>query len=53
MGREADLGTLAKGKYADIVILDADPVRDVRNMRRIFKVIKNGQVVNISQNSLK
>ena len=53
MGREADLGTLVKGKLADMVILEADPVRDVRNMRRIFKVIRNGEVVDISQNALK
>ena len=30
MGREADLGTLQKGKYADLVILDADPLRDIQ-----------------------
>jgi len=53
MGKEGDLGTLAKGKLADMVILDADPLRDVRNLRRIFKVIKGGQIVDFSQNPLK
>ena len=41
------------GKFADMVILDADPLRDVSNLRRIFKVIKAGQVVDVSQNALK
>jgi imidazolonepropionase-like amidohydrolase len=52
-GREGDLGTLQKGKYADLVILDADPVRDIRNSRKIFKVIKNGVIMDISTNALK
>jgi imidazolonepropionase-like amidohydrolase len=47
MGREADLGTLERGKYADLVILDADPTRDIHNARAIFKVIKGGAVVDI------
>jgi imidazolonepropionase-like amidohydrolase len=53
MGKEADLGTLQKGKYADLVILDADPLRDIRNARKIFKVIKNGVILDISTNALK
>lgn len=53
MGREADLGTLQKGKYADLVILNADPVRDIRNTRKIFKVIRNGVVIDIPTNALK
>jgi len=53
MGREADLGTLEKGKYADMVILNADPIRDIRNTRKIFKVIRNGVVMEIPTNALK
>src|SRR5207247_6461951 len=41
MGKEGDLGTLARGKLADLVILDADPTRDIRNARKINKVMKN------------
>jgi hypothetical protein len=43
MGRENDLGTLEKGKFADLVILDADPLADIKNTRKIFKVMKGGE----------
>ena len=43
MGREAEVGTLQKGKSADLVILDADPLADIKNTRRIFKVMKAGE----------
>jgi imidazolonepropionase-like amidohydrolase len=41
----SDVGTLEPGKLADLVLLDADPVRDIRNTRKIFKVMKNGEFV--------
>jgi imidazolonepropionase-like amidohydrolase len=40
-----DLGTLEKGKLADLVILEADPLADIENLRRIAAVIKDGRVV--------
>ena len=43
MGRQAEVGTLEKGKYADLVILDADPLADIKNTRKIFKVMKAGE----------
>ncbi len=42
MGREADLGTLQPGKLADILILNADPLEDIRHTRHISAVIKGG-----------
>jgi imidazolonepropionase-like amidohydrolase len=41
MGR-ADLGTLTPGRAADLVVLEADPLADIRNTRRIHLVIKGG-----------
>lgn len=43
MGRQNELGTLERGKFADLVILDADPTADIKNTRRISKVMKAGQ----------
>ena len=45
LGAESELGTLEVGKRADLVILDADPTPDIRNTRRIWRVLKDGKVV--------
>jgi imidazolonepropionase-like amidohydrolase len=44
MGRENDLGTVAPGKLADLLILDRDPLADVGNLEAIHRVIKGGRV---------
>jgi hypothetical protein len=40
-----DIGTVEAGKLADIVIVNADPARDILNMRQIHMVLKDGKVV--------
>ncbi len=54
MNKEDDLGTLETGKYADMVILDADPLEDITNTQEIHLVIKDGLVLDpgdlLSQN---
>jgi Tol biopolymer transport system component/imidazolonepropionase-like amidohydrolase len=45
IGVERDLGSIEVGKLADLVILDADPLADIRNTRRITAVIQGGRVV--------
>jgi hypothetical protein len=42
MGREKDLGTIEKGKSADLVIVAADPSRDVANLRQLRWVMRSG-----------
>src|SRR5450759_1014608 len=48
LGWEARLGTIDKGKLADIVIAATDPLADVRSLENISNiklVMKDGQVV--------
>lgn len=44
LGAQGDLGTIAPGTLADLLILEADPLADIRNTRRIACVIKGGFV---------
>ena len=45
MGKERDMGSVEEGKLADLVLLLADPLVDIRNAERIDMVIKGGAVV--------
>jgi imidazolonepropionase-like amidohydrolase len=42
MDRSADIGTLEKGKMADLIILANDPSKDISNMRSITHVMRGG-----------
>ena len=44
VGASADPGSLEVGKPADLVLLDADPLSDMRNTQKIWRVIKDGRV---------
>ena len=41
-GLDGDLGSIEKGKLADLFIVSANPLDDIRNTRRIEYVMKNG-----------
>jgi predicted amidohydrolase YtcJ len=43
------IGTLEPGKFADLVVVDADPLVDVQNLRKVRMVIKNGQTIDLSR----
>ena len=44
LGMEKDLGSLEPGKLADLVIIDGDPLEDVRRTDQIDKVMLNGRL---------
>ncbi len=43
LGIADSVGTLAEGKIADMVLLDADPLADVANPRRVHAVTLRGR----------
>jgi hypothetical protein len=44
IGRHDEIGSLAPGKFADLVILDANPLDDLRNTNEIDRVMQNGRI---------
>src|SRR6185436_12437166 len=46
LGVQNDLGTVAPGKSADFIVLDANPLDDITNTRRISQVFIRGHQVN-------
>lgn len=43
LGKENDLGTIAPEKFADMLIVDADPFKQIQNLRKIHLVIEDGK----------
>src|SRR6185503_11545954 len=43
--KEKDLGTVAPGKIADLVVIQGDPLVDIRSTRNIRTVIMDGRVL--------
>jgi hypothetical protein len=43
--RETELGTIEKGKLADLILLDADPLANISNTKKINAVVWNGHLL--------
>jgi imidazolonepropionase-like amidohydrolase len=44
MGIEKEVGTVEAGKRADLIVIDGDPLADIRNTRNVELVIANGKM---------
>jgi hypothetical protein len=44
MGMDDELGSIEAGKLADLILVDGDPTADIRDIRRVVTVIKDGSV---------
>jgi imidazolonepropionase-like amidohydrolase len=49
LGKEKELGTVEKGKLADLVLLEANPLEDINNTRRINAVVVGGKLISNSE----
>ncbi|HEV2843758.1 MAG TPA: amidohydrolase family protein, partial [Thermoanaerobaculia bacterium] len=49
MGREKDLGTVEKGKLADLLIVADDPTAGAANLRKVRYVVRGGVVRSIAE----
>ena len=46
LGKEKEFGSISKGKAADLLILDGNPVEDLANLEKIDKICHRGEVWN-------
>ncbi|MGH8209882.1 MAG: amidohydrolase family protein [Steroidobacteraceae bacterium] len=45
LGRQADFGSIEPGQRADLIIIDGDPLKQIKDLRNIRTVVKDGRIV--------
>jgi imidazolonepropionase-like amidohydrolase len=45
MHQEKDLGSITPGKFADLILVDGDPLRQISDIRKILLVVKDGKLL--------
>ena len=45
LGIDNSLGTIEKGKIADLIVVDGNPLKDIKELRNVVMVIQNGTIV--------
>jgi imidazolonepropionase-like amidohydrolase len=45
MGWQDQIGSIEKGKYADLVAVSGDPLKDITELGRIKFVMKSGKII--------
>ena len=51
MGLSDSLGTIAVGKVADVVLLTANPLADIRNSSRTLYVLRDGRLYSVRRDA--
>lgn len=46
IGQEQNIGTIENGKMADLLVLNNDPLLDIKELKNIDIVIKSGKIIN-------
>jgi imidazolonepropionase-like amidohydrolase len=42
-------GTLEPGKFADLIVVDADPLTDIQNLKKLSLVVKEGKTIDTAR----
>jgi imidazolonepropionase-like amidohydrolase len=44
MNLDRDSGTIEAGKRADLILVDGNPLADIRDLRKVSRVVANGRL---------